>query len=166
MYALKMHEHELETYADVSEDLAARISNNLGRYRGFTDFCDLINTRNLTRTRVSRCLLHILLQIKKERLHALQSAGKVLYLRPLAFRRTASPLLSAISQNSSVPFLSRLSDAKSHLAPKVFSFLEEEMRAEDLYCMTLASVSRGSARDDSPALPVPGAMQRKIAVFQ
>ena len=74
MYALKMHEHELETYADVSEDLAARIRKNLGSYRGCTDFCDLINTRNLTRTRVSRCLLHILLQIRKERLHALQSA--------------------------------------------------------------------------------------------
>ena len=166
MYALKMHEHELETYADVSEDLAARIRKNLGSYRGFTDFCDLINTRNLTRTRVSRCLLHILLQIRKERLHALQSAGIVLYLRPLAFRRAASPLLSAISQNASVPFLSRLSDAKSHLAPKAFSFLEEEMRAEDLYCMTLSSVSRGLAPEEPPVLPVPGAMQRRLPVFR
>jgi predicted nucleotidyltransferase len=161
MYALRMKEGELETYADVSEDLASRIRKSLMQYAGFSSFCDLVKTRNLTRTRISRCLVHILLQMKQERLDTLQSQGMALYVRPLAINRAAAPLLSAVSRKSSLPFLSRLSAAPGLLTPSALSFLEEEIRAEDLYCLTLASAAGASARAGSIP-PVPAALQRKI----
>ena len=161
MYALRMKEGELETYADVSEDLASRIRKSLMQYAGFNSFCDLVKTRNLTRTRISRCLVHILLQMKQERLDTLQSQGMALYVRPLAINRAAAPLLSAVSRKSSLPFLSRLSAAPGLLTPSALSFLEEEIRAEDLYCLTLASAAGASARAGSIP-PVPAALQRKI----
>ena len=161
MYALRMKEGELETYADVSEDLASRIRKSLMQYAGFNSFCDLVKTRNLTRTRISRCLVHILLQMKQERLDTLQSQGMALYVRPLAINRAAAPLLSAVSRKSSLPFLSRLSAAPGLLTPSALSFLEEEIRAEDLYCLTLASAAGASARAESIP-PVPAALQRKI----
>ena len=161
MYALRMNEGELETYADVSDDLASRIRKSLMQYTGFTGFCDLLKTRNLTRTRISRCLLHILLQMRQERLDTLQSQGMALYARPLAMNRKAAPLLSAISRKSSLPFLSRLSAAPNLLTPSALSFLEEEIRAEDLYCLTLAAAAAPSA-DEGSGPPVPAAQQRKI----
>ncbi len=166
MYALRMYEKDLEDYADVSADLAGRIRKQMGSYPGFTGFCDLINTRSLTRTRVSRCLLHILLQIRQERLDALQSAGMVLYERPLAINRAASPLLSMISQNAAVPFLPKMSEAESHLSPKAYAFLEEELRAEDLYCMTLNAAAKKAM--PANALPdfAPSALQRKVSVLR
>ena len=164
MYALKMQEGELESFLDISPDLAIRIRRQMAGYPGFTAFCDLIKTRNLTRTRVSRSLLHILLQIRQDRLSALQAAGLILYLRPLALNRTAAPLLSAIREKSSVPFLSKMSEADSYLSPRAYSFLEEEMRAEDLYCMTLARTAQGLMKDPALPRPVPGALQRKIPV--
>lgn len=164
MYALLMQGEELDSFVDVTPELAVRIRKQLGNYSGFTAFCDLVNTRSLTRTRVSRCLLHILLQIRQNRLDTLLSAGMVFYARPLAINRAAAPLLSRISQNAYIPFLSKMSDARSHLSEKAYSFLEEEIRAEDLYCMTLNRIARDSMPGEKPPLSVPGALQRKIPV--
>jgi hypothetical protein len=99
--------------------------------------------------------------MKQERLDTLQSQGMALYVRPLAINRAAAPLLSAVSRKSSLPFLSRLSAAPGLLTPSALSFLEEEIRAEDLYCLTLASAAGASARAGSIP-PVPAALQRKI----
>ena len=164
MYALLMQEEELDSFVDVTPELAIRIRKLLGSYSGFTAFCDLINTRSLARTRVSRCLLHILLQIRQYRLETQLSAGMALYARPLAINRAAAPLLSMISQNSYIPFLSKMSDARSHLSEKAYSFLEEEIRAEDLYCMTLNRIARDSMPGEKLPISVPGALQRKIPV--
>ena len=164
MYSLKMQESELESFLDVSPDLAIRIRKLLGSYSGFTSFCDLIKTKNLTRTRVSRSLLHILLQIRQDRLNALQTAGLILYARPLALSREAASLMASIRQKSSVPFLSKMSEADSLLPPKVFSYLEEELRAEDLYCLTLKAAAKNFPAGEELPLPVPGARQRKIPV--
>lgn len=164
MYALLMQGEELDSFVDVTPELAVRIRKQLGNYSGFTAFCDLVNTRSLTRTRVSRCLLHILLQIRQNRLDTLLSAGMVFYARPLAINRAAAPLLSRISQNAYIPFLSKMSDARSHLSEKAYSFLEEEIRAEDLYCMTLNRIARDSMPGEKLPLSVPGALQRKIPV--
>lgn len=164
LYALKMQEADLESFLDVSPDLAIRIRKLLGTYTGFSSFCDLIKTKNLTRTRVSRSLLHILLQIRQDRLSALQAAGLILYMRPLALSRTAGPLMASIRRKSSVPFLSKMSEADSLLPPKVFSYLEEELRAEDLYCLTMGAAAKNFMTAEDLPIPVPGARQRKIPV--
>jgi hypothetical protein len=57
-----------------------------------------------------------------------------------------------------------MSDARSHLSEKAYSFLEEEIRAEDLYCMTLNRIARDSMPGEKLPLSVPGALQRKIPV--
>lgn len=164
LYALRMYEDELEEFADVSPDLALRIRKNLGSYRGFSDFCDLLKTRNLTRTRVSRCLLHILLQIRKERLDTLKSSGMVLYARPLALSRSAAPLLSELISKASLPFLSKISAADVQLTSEVSSLLREEFRAEELYCLTLAGIAGSFPSAGSCSGGVPRAAQRKLPV--
>ena len=173
LYALRMQADQLEEFADVSPDLADRIRNLLPRYRSFSQFCDLVKTRNLTRTRVSRCLTHILLQMKQSGLDALRSKDMALYARPLALNRSAAPLFSSIRRNASIPFLPKLSEAAALLPPGDFHFLQEEIRAEDLYSLTLAGVMHAaryqsdwnaSAGGSSPS-PVPSALSRRIFVL-
>lgn len=159
LYALCMNSAGLDQFADVSQSLADRISNLLPQFCGFSDFTGLLKTRNLTRTRVSRCLLHILLQLQKERLQAQVSGGYALYARPLAMNRQASPLFTAIRGNASIPFLSKLSRAESLLSPAAYSFLQEEIRAEDLYVHTLADVCR---RQRAGLYRIPKAQQRRL----
>lgn len=59
-------EQGYQKYLDVSDDLSDRIHNNLDYYRDYDNFCDLLKTKNMTYTRISRCLLHILLNIRQE----------------------------------------------------------------------------------------------------
>lgn len=145
IYALRMEEELLEQYVDVSPDFADRIRNLLPAYRSYTQFTDLLKTRNLTRTRVSRSLLHILLRMRKDRLSQLEGAGFSLYLRPLALRREAAPLLSSVRRSSSAPFLPKLSRAGTLLSPAALGFLKEEIRAQELYGLALYAAG-GSPR--------------------
>jgi predicted nucleotidyltransferase len=47
MYALRMQEEKLDSFVDITPELAIRIRKQLGSYSGFTAFCDLVNTRSL-----------------------------------------------------------------------------------------------------------------------
>ena len=74
-----------EKYLDVSADLSNRIQNRLPAFTGFSNFCDLLKTREITLTRISRCLLHILLGIEKTQLELGRELDYVPYARVLGF---------------------------------------------------------------------------------
>lgn len=161
LYALGMFKDDAQRFADVSDDLAERIRKLLPRYTGFTQFRGLLKTRNLTLTRVSRSLLHLLLGIEKERMSRLQSLGMALYARPLALNRSSAPLYSMIGSSSSIPFISRLSSAGSLLTKDEMAFLEEEIRAEELYTMTLHAVFSQYTKDDLSFESLPPPLRRR-----
>lgn len=119
-------------YLDVSPALSERILNHLGEYRGFADFCNLLKTKELTYTRISRCLLHILLNIKKEEM---PSSGTpfIPYARVLGFRKSAAPLLTAISKNSSIPLITKLADAKERLEEDALIMLQKDIQISQFY---------------------------------
>lgn len=93
----------LDQYFDVTEELSNRIWNCLDAFVSYSQFTDLLKTRNLTRTAVSRALLHILLDIR--------SYEPVKAFRVLGFRRDASELLKQLSENGSLPVITNLSGA-------------------------------------------------------
>ena len=161
LYALRMHLDQAEIYADISEDLAERIRRQLPYCTGFKQFRDLLKTRNLTLTRVSRSLLHLLLGIKKERMEFLQSKGMALYARPLALNRDARSLFSMIKKNTEIPFLSKLSGAGRLLGAEEMAFLNEEIRAEELYTMTLSAVF---FRECGRSAASPAALKRCLVI--
>ena len=150
-HALLSAAGSLTDYADVTPDLADRLEGLLPAFNGYSAFTDLIRTRNLTRTRVSRCLLHILLGIRADRLRAYAGAGTVGYARVLGFRRTAGPLLKRLGETASLPLLARPARDRRNLSPLWQQMLEEEVRAALLYDMT-AALSAG--RTCNAPLPV------------
>ncbi|MDE6454524.1 MAG: nucleotidyltransferase family protein, partial [Dysosmobacter sp.] len=95
---LTEREQGYETYQDLSLNLSDRIRKSLDGFTGYEAFCDMLKTKDMTYTRISRCLLHILLGIKKEHMELGQSLGHAPYARMLGFRRQAAPLLGAIKR--------------------------------------------------------------------
>jgi predicted nucleotidyltransferase len=91
----RVQDEPLTDWFDVTEELSNRIWNCLDDYQSFSQFTDLLKTRNLTRTAVSRALLHILLDIR--------TFEEPQIVRVLGFRRDAAPLLSDLSQKSMLP---------------------------------------------------------------
>lgn len=120
------------SYIDVSSDLSDKIAKNVYQYKDFESFCDLLKTKNMTYTRISRCLIHILLGLKES------NYIEPSYLRILGLRKDASALLSQIKENSTLPLISKLADAKHSLPEAALILLKEDIFASDLYTTILA----------------------------
>lgn len=126
-------EQGYERYLDVSADLSNRILNNLNRFTGFGAFCDLLKTKAFTHTRISRCLLHILLNLEKEDMTRYRALDYVPYAQVLGFRRSARPLLHAIGTHSSIPLLTKLADAQKNLPTDADRLFRKDIFASEVY---------------------------------
>lgn len=116
----------LVEYADVSEELANRIFNRLNDYVSFEQFCELLKTKEITYTRISRALIHILLGVKKNDDYEIE------YARMLGFRKESSDLLAYIKRTSSLPLISKLSTS-DNFAEHAKKMLGIDVFASNLY---------------------------------
>ena len=100
-------------YMDVSQELANRIYNNLNDFQNFEQFCDLLKTKELTRSRISRALLHIILHIRKNDLLQYLENGTTFYISISGFRKDSKELLNTIKKSSQLPLLTKYSHKRS-----------------------------------------------------
>lgn len=123
------------SYLDCTPDLSDKICKNIPFYTGFLDFCNLLKSRDLTYTRISRVLMHILLNMKTPEFYRPAIKERTLfvpYARLLGFRQSALGLLSEIKKHSSIPLISKPAKASSLLNEKAFALFEQ-----DIYCASV-----------------------------
>lgn len=137
-----------ERYADVSPELSDRIRKNIYRFDNYRGFCDLLKTKDITHTRISRCLMHILLNMEKTALEAYIAQDYVPYARVLGFRRDALPLLSAIKEHSSIPLISKLADAGKVLPDSSLKMLRKDIDISNVYNSVCAHKSGRPMRNE------------------
>lgn len=150
---LRERESGYEQYLDVSRELSDRIRNRLHEYAGFHAFCDLLKTKELTYTRISRSLLHIILEITKEDADLWKRQGLIPYARVLGFRRDAGELLTAIKEKSDISLVTKLADAKKVLPEETFRLLQKELRISQLY-LGLAAGKKGGVPANEYTVPI------------
>ena len=119
--------------ADLSPELAARLAKPPYFPLSFEERIQALKTRQLTYTRVSRALLHLVLGMREEDISRWKEEGYALYARILGFRRQSSPLLSCLHKKSSIPLITKMADASQSLAPSALALLEQEVYASHLY---------------------------------
>lgn len=116
-------------YADVSAELAARISRQLLSFDTYSGRIETLKTRQYTYTRISRGLLHILLDITKDDISRYRALDYAPYARILGFRKNAAPLLAKIKKTSAIPLINKTADAKNYLPDASLAMLQK-----DFYC--------------------------------
>lgn len=129
---LSMSSEQLTEYMDISEDLANRILKYRNHLVTFRQFCDLIKTKQLTYTRVSRALLHILLDIRKQDMEIYQQQNFHGYARLLGFRKDTAGFLTIAKGKSRIPILSRLA-AGNEIEEPFQTMLKHDIFASNLY---------------------------------
>ncbi len=127
-----------ESFADCDKTLSNRIRNSIREYRYFSQFCEQLKTKNITHTRISRVLLHILLDIKKTDYELGIALNYVPYLRVLGFQKNATKLLAAIKRNASAPLITKVADASNILSSDAYYLLEKDIFAADVYNQLIA----------------------------
>lgn len=129
----------LQAYADVNRELADKLANTAGRFLSWSQLCDQLKSKEITYTRISRALTHILLGLTREELLHFRSNGYVSYARILGFQKSAAPLLSAIDKQTDIPLISKLADAWRLLPERSFSMLQKDVRAAHIRESALAA---------------------------
>lgn len=119
-------ESDLTQYLDVSTELANRIRNNISSFNSYDGFVEKLKTKQYTYTRISRALMHILLGIKKP----LEAAP---YARVLGFRKEASELVKKISEESTIPVITKPSKAKEVLYGEALASFNTDVMAAEIY---------------------------------
>lgn len=118
-------------YQDVSEELANRIIRNRNMFRTFEQFCELLKTKELTYSRISRSLLHILLAVTREDMEIYRESACI-YTRILGFRKDHADVLRMIKEHSSIPVITKLGQTDV-LSTETLRMLDQNTFASDLY---------------------------------
>ena len=126
---LSLSAASLSAYADVGPELAARIKNMEHQLTDWDSFCQELKTKNYTYTRISRSLLHILLELKADDL-LLAKDSEAVYAHILGIRKDHSGLLRNLE--ASIPVFQKLPDPRS-LSPKQAALLSIDLFASNLY---------------------------------
>lgn len=147
-YLLLIQEKEkLASIADCSEEIANRFVKNRYQFSSFSKFCAINKSRDVTYSRISRILLHLLLDITDADYQHGKKLDYVPYLRILGFRRTSSALLGTLKKSTAIPVISKLADASAVLSNEALSILEKDIFAADLYDQVL---SQNPAKKTTP----------------
>lgn len=110
-------------YADCTKELSAKIVKNIYKYESFTQFCNLLKSKNLTYTRISRVLTHILLGIENDDFNICIDNP---YLRILGFKKSSGDLMHLLKKRASTPIITKVADAP-------YELISKDIFAADLY---------------------------------
>lgn len=138
----------LANFSDCNVDIANRLSNNLPLFKSFTQFAEATKSKDVTYTRMSRILLHILLHFTKEDYLCFRKKGYTPYIRPLGFQKKSAGILSSIKKESSIPLLSKLADASSILDADSLELLQKDIFAANLYEQIAAQKKMTTPRNE------------------
>ena len=121
---------QMTAYSDVSKDLAMRISKNLNQFESYSCFIQKLKTKELTYTRISRALLHILLEITQEETRNFLAHP---YTRILGFRQDSREVLGKMKKAKEIPVLTKISNYQKELPEIQKDLFEKDLFASNLY---------------------------------
>lgn len=123
--------HPLTDYQDISEDLANRMHTVYQPEYTYSEFTEALIHKQYTYTRIYRCLLHMLLDIRKEDFSYQIASSDMHYARILAFRKESAPLLRELHRSSQIPLITKLTDGLQALNRQA-DFLGETLLQKDI----------------------------------
>ncbi len=138
----------LTRYVDINQDLAYKIINHLNSFTTIDAYCSILKSKELTHTRISRALLHILLQLKNDQLATFVEADYLSYARILGFRKSSASLLSHIKEKARIPLISKLADTSKILDFNSLQMLEHDIFASHVYSTIVTDINKSSFKNE------------------
>lgn len=105
---------QLSRYTDITLELGSRIAAIFTGTDSFTELALKIKSRQYTYSRICRCLMHIVLNIKKESA-AFYEGAQIPYIRILGFDKKGQDYLSFIKKQCPAPIITKIGANKTLL---------------------------------------------------
>lgn len=132
-HSILMNKDKLDSFMDISEDLANRINASLENFTSFTGLISSIKSKNYTYSRLSRGLLHILLNIKNDSSYYKDILPKLSHVKILGFRKSASDLFNMIGKESTISLTAKIPDVLKNCTEETKLLFEMELNSSLLY---------------------------------
>ena len=130
-----LSEQSFSHILDINLDLSERIQNlrfsSIGK--SFDELAESLKTKQVTKARINRALVHLLLDIRTDTVDSFRQKGTIFYAKVLGFSKNAAPLLHAIKENSDLPFLTKPAKADSLLQDVGLAMWKQDLYASHLY---------------------------------
>ena len=130
---------DIEKFVDVSEGLENRIISSINNSDSIEELIANIRTKRYTSTKISRALLHILLDLKKDTFNEYCQHNYCQYIRVLGFKSSSQELMKKMKKNSSMPIIVNIKDSKKHLNSIQNKMLDDEIRSTNIYNTIVSS---------------------------
>ena len=127
---------ELSSLFDIDSFLANRIFQNRFAFSSFSDFTELLTSKNQTRGHIQRALFHILLNLPEPEGSAMFFPQ---YTRILGMKRSSSGILKCMKNSSSIPVLAKMADAFKVIDASTLSEDQKKAACCQLQQTTLSS---------------------------
>ena len=114
-------------YEDISPDIANRFAGTFTGSDTITEFAMKVKSKNIVYSRICRCIMHIILEIRK---FMSDSYNNIPYIRLLGFNKTGQQYLGSIKKELDVPFITKAADYKKEL---IFDLACSDIYAQSVY---------------------------------
>lgn len=103
---------KLAEYEDITAELANRFAAAFTGRDNITKFAMNVKSKNIVYSRICRCIMHIILEIRKS---MSDLYNNIPYIRLLGFNKTGQQYLGSIKKELDVPFITKAADYKNEL---------------------------------------------------
>lgn len=128
-------EGELAEVYGVAEGLENRLKSCISGAEDIDRLIDSVKSKRYTRARISRTLMHLLINLRTTDFETLR---ETYCARVLGFSPTGGRLLRLMSESSAIPVFSNLSRLDKR-SPEAARVLKYDMRASDVYALLYGS---------------------------
>ena len=103
---------EYSKYFGINQDLANRLFKLRNDFVSFSQFRELVSTKNSNKATVSRAMMHLALGTTKDDMERFLKQEEIKAVKVLGFRKEAEPLLSEIKKKADIQLVTKLADYK------------------------------------------------------
>ena len=126
-------EDDFTSYLDCTESISNKILNSRNDFVSFTGFIETLKTKELSYTRISRVLIHILLGIKKELFDDTKARNYISYIRVLGCSESGVKLLGTLGTPTSPLIISPQDVSIENLSPNAQDCFSIDEYAYNIY---------------------------------
>ena len=125
---------DLMEIADIDDNIANKLINYKYDFFNISSFIEKIKTREYTYSRLSRCIMHIILDIKKDYYNKDLLLSSKSYTRLLGFRKDSSSVIKEIKKdNDNIIIITKPSSIYDYKDTCFYNSMKADMFAHDLY---------------------------------
>lgn len=135
-------------YFDVTQAISDKLEKEMFSMQSFDEFCDILKSKDITYARISRCLSHILLDIKAEDVQLYKENGITFYARVLGFNSKADALTKMLKSNTSIPLITKATSASAQLYPIGQKQFNQDIQASHIYECIAGTKYHAGMRDE------------------